>query len=151
MGNVGREIARPFEYAAKTGSSETHEKGRNNVGGQITGCHSAVKLQSVDTILQTNFDNHLRVKGLPQSAVNFFQCLKYVQTGSRTEKTFELSRSNAQLELVAAAVHKINQSQVKIAIYWVNINVSFSTPKTQIHYVKRNYGPGWRNSHDFTN
>lgn len=64
MGNIGKQIARPFEYAAKTGSSKTLETGRSNIGGQITGCHSTVKLQCADTILRTNFDSHLRSIGL---------------------------------------------------------------------------------------
>lgn len=83
MGNIGKEIARPFEYIGKTGGSETHEKGRHNIGGQVTGATKNVKLNAFDKIVISNFENHLRGKGIPEQAVTYFQCLKFVGTGHR--------------------------------------------------------------------
>ena len=86
MGNVGREVARPFKYAAKTGKTETHETGRHNIGGNIISANSRVKLQAVDNIAVSSFDGHLRGKGLPNAAISYFACLKYVQSGHREHR-----------------------------------------------------------------
>ena len=60
-----KEVSRPFEYAARTGSHETYETGRSQTGGQIIEIKTINLVDSTPQIIaQSSFDAHLRSKGV---------------------------------------------------------------------------------------
>lgn len=119
-----KEVSRPFEYAAKTGSSETSETSRENIGGQITSSNSTVVANEFQTISAHNFEAFLSGKGVPQNAVADFQMLKYVQVGQKQQKAFFLNQSQASLERIWVGVRKLNSETMRIGLNWVGLLLS---------------------------
>lgn len=58
----------------------------------------------MDTIALNNFDNYLKGKGLPDQAISYFSCLKFVNCGQREQKEFKLNATNARVEHIGMAV-----------------------------------------------
>ena len=50
-----KEVSRPFQYAAKTGSSEVRVNGQTATGGQIVSVKSVQKINNVSKIQNNSF------------------------------------------------------------------------------------------------